>query len=409
MTIRDASLPVKGDVKHIKGYKFRIYPTAKQKEQLAVNFGHTRFAWNQLLSEAQKEYEAYRDGTSLVKPDVSGFGLINKLSPLKAVYPWLADASAVALQQKVLDLGTAFKSFFGKNRKIKLGYPKFKSRKDKQSFRLMSGGFRINDDQLQLAKFQSSIQVRWSRTLPSPPSQCTVSLTPSGEYYVSFLCRYDPVKTTGTGIVGIDAGITDLATISNGVTIANLRHYVKAQSKLRQLQRRLSKKQKGSKNRSKARIKVAKLHCKISNQRNDYMHKLTTSLVCDNQAIAIERLGISNMARNHKLAKHILDAAWGSMREQLIYKVVASQHCKLILADPYYPSTQLCSVCGIKPDTKIKLGTLSWQCSNCHTVHQRDANASMNLEILARSELHRQRLLGDNASIILANRYVQYH
>lgn len=390
-----------------KAYKFRIYPDPEQIVLLERTFGCTRYIYNKLLERSSQAYQAYKSDTSLPKPNPSGYSLVKLLPALKASPEsiWLNEVSSVALQQKALDLGQAFTSFL----KRKSSYPNFKNKRGHQSFRLTTVAFTLKASKFYIAKSATPIRVKWSRELPSQPTSCTITKTPTSKYYISFVCEYTPRKTTGQGIIGIDAGITDLATISNGITIANLRHYVRSQCRLARLQRQLSRKQKGSKNRNKARLRVATLHEHIANQRNDYLHKLTTKLVRDNQAIAIESLNVSGMVKNKKLAKHILDASWGKMRQYLTYKAIASQHCKIILTDPYYPSTQLCSVCGTKPKDKIKLGILSWTCSTCNTTHSRDVNAAKNLEILAHSQLHAARVSGSTASIILAPKYVQYH
>lgn len=368
----------------LKGYKFRIYPNKLQQEYLAKVFGSCRFVYNYFLDRTIKEYEKYKLDSTLTKPNLSAFSLCYGLKPLKDNQDtnWLKESPSHVLQASLYNLANAYSIFF-KNKK---GYPKFKSKHGKQSATYSCFSYTLKDNILKLAKCNLDFKVKWSRDLPTnSPGELVVSKTSSGKYYVSFICEYLPKITTGKNIIGIDAGITDLATISNGTVIPNLRSYTISQKKLCKLQRRLSKKKKGSKNRNKARIKVALLHEHISNQRIDYLHKLTTRLVRENQAIAIESLQIKNMVRNRKLSKHILDAGWGIMREQLKYKCTASQHCKLILADPYFPSTQLCHVCNTKPKLKLSLGTRKWTCSNCQSVHQRDFNASKNLEILAKS------------------------
>jgi len=229
----------------------------------------------------------------------------------------------------------------------------------------------------------------------------------NGHYYAIFTAQYVSEPTTGSGFIGIDAGITDLATLSTGETLPNPRHYVRAQRQLTRLQRRLSRKQKGSNNRSKARLKVARLHDHIAAQRQDYLHVFTTRLIRENQAIGIESLNIQGMIRNRKLAKHIGDAGWGYMRQMLTYKAIASQHCRLILADPYFPSTHLCSTCGTKFPSKLGLKLREWTCGVCGTTHQRDENAAQNLEDLARSYHYRLQAEGKSELVILAKPYRQ--
>lgn len=389
----------------VKGFKYRIYPTDSQKEQLAKIFGSCRYVYNRLLAESKAAYLVHKENPSkTLKPSISGIGFCYYITDWKKQEEttWLADNPAQVIQQPAHHLAEAYQRAF----KSKKGFPRFKNRDDKQSAVFTTQSYTLRSGVLQLAKFEEPMRVSWSRDLPTDkPGPCTISKTPSGRYYASFMCEYVPEKTHGEGVIGIDAGITDLATISNGITIANLRHYVKAQVKLAAVQRSLSRKKKGSKNRNKARLKVALCHEHIANQRNDYLHKLTTSLVRENQAIAIERLMIGNMVKNHKLAKHILDASWGKMREYLTYKAIASQHCVIILADPYYPSTQLCSTCGWKPSNRIKLGVTSWKCEHCGDIHSRDLNAAVNLELLGRSLLKQETLLGHHHNVIIAPNY----
>lgn len=387
-----------------KGYKYRLYPTEEQKQLLEKTFGCTRYVWNHFLDKSIKDYEACKADDTLSKPDVSGHGFVIKLPVLKRQpeTSWLNEVSSVALQQKLLDLEQAFQNFFGKNRKKANGYPKFKSKRYRQSFRLTKAGFSLVNGQLYLAKCLEPFKVVWSRELPSDPTSVTISKTAAGEYYVSFVCYYMPVKTNGTNITGIDLGISNLATLSTGEDIANPKHYNKTQKQLARLSRRLAKKQKGSKNRNKARIKVAKLHEHVANQRKDFLHKLSTKLVRENQALAIEDLRVANMSRNRKLAKHIMTAGWGMFRKFLEYKAIDSQHCRLVIADAYYPSTQLCSACGIKPTEKLKLHVRQWTCSSCNTTHGRDHNAGLNLKQLALKMLDYVNDKQDHSPIILA-------
>lgn len=395
----------KNTTPYVKGYKFRIYPTDAQKKQLAKIFGSCRYVYNRLLAESKAAHQAHKEDPSKnPKPSISGIGFCYFVTAWKhqEETSWLNENPSQVIQQPAHHLAEAYQRAF----KSKKGFPCFKKREGKQSAVFTTQSYTLRSGVLQLAKFEEPMKVRWSRELPtSRPGPCTISKTSSGKYYASFMCEYIPEKTFGTGIVGVDAGITDLATISNGIIIANLRYYTKSQTRLAAAQRSLSRKKKGSKNREKARLKVARCHEHIANQRNDYLHKLTTSLVRENQAIAIERLMIGNMVKNHRLAKHILDAAWGKMREYLIYKSIASQHCVIILADPYYPSTQLCSTCGWKPYNRIKLGVSSWKCENCGDLHSRDFNAAINLERLGKSLLTQKRLLGHCHNVIIAKNY----
>lgn len=389
----------------LKGYKFRIYPSVHQRIYLAKVFGSCRFVYNKALHETSLQCKQSQESRAVPKPKLSAFDLSTNLPIWKRQEEtaWLSESPAQVLQASLAGLADSYRTFF----RNKYGYPRFKKKQGRQSATYSNQIFKLTDQGLILAKCEEIFQVKFTRPLPSSDLRaCTVSMTPTGKYYVSFLCEYTPEKTSGTGFLGIDAGITDLATMSNGLLLLNPRHYLIKQHRLKILQRRLSKKQKGSKNRNKARLKVALLHEAIANQRSDYMHKFTTRIIRENQAVAIERLQVKNMVRNRRLSKHIADAAWGEMRRQLMYKAVASQHCMLVLADPYYPSTQLCHCCNTRPSVKIALGVTSWQCEQCGQVHSRDLNAALNLEILARSHHYQQKTLNSSALIVLAKPYV---
>lgn len=392
-------------VPYLKGYRCRIYPNKLQRIYLDKTFGCCRFVYNYLLANNKQEYIDYVEGKTTIKPSVNKFDLVSKLPLLKQQpeFIWLQEPIAQVLQQAAINLADAYQNAF----KHKKGLPKFKNKHNVQSATFPDQVYKIENNRLKLLKLDKSIKIKWCNGIPPNPKQCVITKTKTGKYYASFVSEYIPEKTNGTGFIGVDAGITDLAIMSNGLRIINPRYYIKSSAKLAKLQRKLSRKQKGSKNRNKARIKVAKIHEKIANQRNDYAHKLTTALVRENQAIGIESLSIQNMSRNHKLAKHIMDAGWGIMRNYLKYKSIASQHCLLVLADPYYPSTQLCNVCGTKAKDKIKLGVLKWQCEVCDNIHERDDNASMNLEILARSYYQYTFTHGVSEKVILAPAYLQ--
>ena len=366
-----------------KAFKYRIYPTEEQRVLLTRTFGSCRYVYNHCLAKASKAYQDYKANNSLPKPQTNYYEFAKQLQKLKQTpeHLWLYETSSTALQQSLLRLGKAFSAFF--KQKGKVGYPKFRSRYQRQSATLPTTGFRVRNNQLFIAKSTEPIQVAWSRELPSEPTSATITLDQSGHYYISFICQYQPVPTNGQSIIGIDLGIKTLATMSDSQIVSNPKHYIASQYKLTRLQRQLSHKTKGSSNRTKARVRLAKLHDHIANQRQDYLHKLTSKLVSKNQAICIENLNVAGMSKNSRLAKHILDASFGYIRQLLTYKVVDSAWCRLLIADRYYPSTQLCSHCGSKPKPKIKLGVDRWVCQSCGAIHARDDNASQNLEKLA--------------------------
>jgi len=368
----------------LKGYKYRLYPNHEQVQYLAKAFGCARFVWNQTLDHIQKSVKDLENPYPMLR-SLSNFNEINRhLNKLKAEHAWLYDVSAVLLQQKLNDLSAAYSNHLSRQRAgRKPGLPHFKRRVGHQSIRLTTNAFKLEGYVLSIAKVKTPVKVRWSRDLPNHPRSITLTRTPLGEYYVTFLCECAPKVSTGTGVVGIDAGISNLYAISDGTIIENPRHFVSAQRHLAIFQRRLAKKVKGSKNRQKALFKVNQQYNKIKNQRHDAVHKLTSKLIRENQSVCIEDLNIFGMVKNHKLAKHILDAGWGMMRQQLVYKAIHSQHTKILLADPFYPSTQLCSTCRRKPSAKIALGTAEWVCEYCQTRHHRDLNAAVNLEHLA--------------------------
>lgn len=360
-------------------------------------FGAKRFIWNTLIDRTEKAHQLYQEQLALnpvVKPTyprTDSFYFAGLVKPLRAEFPWLKEASAVSLQQTALQLGAAYKRFFtGRSLPRKTGKPKFKSVRDRQSFSLLNIAFTLNDGCFQIAKMKAPLKVNWSRTLPSQPLNCSVSMERTGEYYVSFICEHTPPKTSGTKITGIDLGLSHLATLSNGVKVDNPKHYQKAQRKLKRLQQSLARKTKGSANRTKARIRVAKCHQRITNQRKDRLHKLSRVLVNENQVIGIETLRVANMIRNRKLAKHIQSASWAELTRQLAYKCAESQHCQLVMVDAYFPSSHLCSSTGLHLGRKLKLFERAWSCPHCGQTHDRDINAAENIaaEALYQYQFH---------------------
>jgi putative transposase len=374
-----------------KRYNYRIYPNAEQVDFLNKSLGCGRFIWNQLLDRSIKEYQGWKDGTTDAKPDVSQAGLSSAILPIKAEFPWLNEVSAALLQQKARDLGSAFTRFF--KGKGKIGFPKFKSRRGHNTVRLVGHALRIKESQFYIGKCKDPIKTKWSRLLPSNPSSCTISKVPAGEWYVSFVCETDPTLTNGSKVVGLDFGLSYFLIDSDGNKTVNPRHYVVLEKRLTRLQRQCARKQKGSNNREKARIKVAKLHQRISNMRNDFLHKLSRQLVNENQVIGIETLRVKNMMRNRSLAKHIADASWNQFVRYLTYKVEESQHCILVKMEAFYPSTHICSVCDTKLDRKLDLKERKWTCS-CGAIHDRDINAAKNMQKQAMLEVQHLKPIG---------------
>ena len=369
--------------KHVKGFKFRIYPTEEQKILFAKTFGCCRYVWNRALHEAMEEYKHYlalkdtNPSNTLPKPILSGFEFCSRLTSYKQDPNclWLNEVSAVSLQQTMLHLGTAFSRFF----KERIGYPNSKKRTNRQSFTMMTTGFRFKEGKLYIAKSNEPLEVLWSRELPSDPTSCTISMTPSGDYDISFVCEYFPKQTHGTGIIGIDLGLTDLVVTSEGTKIPNPKYTKQYENKLARLQRVHARKHKGSNNKDKARIKVAQQYQKIVNSRNDHLHKLSRILADENQVIGLEKLVVSNMVKNPKLSKSINDASWSTLTSQIQYKAVESQNCKIVYMDCWYPSSHICHVDQYRLEHKLSLKDRSWTCPQCGTTHDRDINAAINI------------------------------
>ena len=386
----------------VKGFKFPIYPTPEQKKLLEQTFGCCRKVYNVLLDQTSKEYDIHAEhkklGIPSTPPSLTGYSLTARLPLLKKdpEFHYLKEVSSVALQQSALHLGAAYQRFFYLIKKNKAapkpkkkprkdgrpdGYPRFKSKHDNhQSFTLMTSAFSLDENKhLVIAKCDTPLKVVYSRELPSVPTSCTITRSASGKYHVSFTCQYTPKKTTGTGTVGIDLGLTTLATLSTGEKIGNPRHFKRIQQKLRRSQKSLSRKKKGSANYAKARLKVAKLYAYSANCRSDYHHKLSRRLVNENQVIGMEHLVIPNMVKNRKLAMHISDAAWGSLGQKLRYKCEESQYTILVKVDTYFPSSHLCHNTGLKLDRKLLLSERRWVCPHCGELHDRDLTAAINV------------------------------
>lgn len=372
-------------------HKVQIVPTAEQKQLLNQTFGCCRYVYNKLLDISIKEYQEYLGNKQLPKPNVSGYSLANKLPAIKnhPDTPWLKDVSAVALQQTALNLGSAFSNFFKRGNK---GYPKFKSRYSRQSFNLVGNKFDIRDNGLWINKSKSPIKVFWDkRGIPLNPSSVTISRSPTGKYYASFVTEVNERSTTGSGTIGIDLGLTHFATLSNGTKIDNPKHYKRLQSLLRRRQKALSRSQKNSKNREKCRLAVAKVHERIRNAREDFLHKLSTQLVADFKMIAVEDLKVANMVKNHNLAKSIQDASWGRFKQLLIDKTLRSTENRLFVISTWFPSSNICHVTGKKLETKLKQHQRSFVCPHCGQIHDRDLNAAINIKNAAEYENYYQK------------------
>lgn len=366
--------------------KFRIYPNKKQEVQIAQTLGCARFVYNYFLALKKETYET--EGKNL------SFAVCCKeLTALKKTeaYKWLQDVDATALQQSLRDLDRACQNFFrGLKKGQTAGFPKFKRKHaSRQTYRTqnnqskskngVSSTITLYDDCIRLPKL-GYVKCRVSKKVTGRILSATVSKTSSGKYFVS-VCRTDadiPQLEPAGAVCGIDLGIKELATLSDGTVFANHKHLRKSEKKLRRLQRELSRKTKGSRNREKARMKLARQHEKVRNQRRDALHKMTTQIVRDYDVICTETLKSKNMMQNHKLAKAVGEASFYEVIRQLQYK--CDWYGKLLIRiAPYYPSSQLCSSCGYQnPNTK-DLSVREWTCPKCGVHHDRDLNAAQNI------------------------------
>jgi len=357
-----------------KAYKFRFYPTKEQEEILARTFGCARKVYNDGLAAKMRMYADHKENISY-----SQLAFLLTLSKAKEETTFLNEVSSVVLQSSLRNLDTAYQNFFQR----KAGFPKFKSRHDKQSVRYPNTGFSYDGRfSIKLAKMKDPLRIRWSRTIPRAAaekvSSVTVSKDKAGRYFVSMLCldSVEP-KPHVQDRIGLDFGLHDFITTSNGEKIASPQFYRKAEQKLRTLQRNHSRKQKGSKNREKSRLKLAKAYAKVTNVRTDFLHKLSTKLINENQVICMESLSIRNMSRNHRLAKSIMESGWGEFSRQLEYK--AKWYGRdFVKVDRFFPSSKTCSCCGtIKPH--LDLSERFWTCADCGSEHDRDVNAALNV------------------------------
>ena len=352
-----------------RAYKFRFYPDQQQEQLLAQTFGCVRYVYNSILR--------YRTDAYYQAQEKVGYtGANAKLTAIKQLpeLAFLNEVSSVPLQQCLRNQQTAFKNFFEGRAK----YPTFKSKRDRQSAEFTYRAFTFKNGELKLAKCDKPLAIKWSRQLPSSPTTVTVSKDFAGRYFVSCLCEFEPTLLPVTDKkVGIDVGIKDLFVTSDGFKSGNPRHTAKHAAKLVKYQRRLAKKKLGSKNRMKAKRKVARVHAKISDCRSANLHKLSHRLVNENQVICAENLAVKNMIKNPKLAKHIADASWGEFTRQLEYK--AGWHGRTYVEiGRFFPSSKRCSCCGFVKE-KLPLDVRSWECHECGTTHDRDINAARNI------------------------------
>lgn len=354
-------------------YRYRFYPTDEQQQSLARLFGCVRVVWNDALAICK------RSGKNPKTTDLQKLVITQAKRTEKRA--WLSEVSNIPLQQSVADLGVAFKNFFdackGNRKGRKVGYPRFKKRTNNQSARLTRGGFKIKNDGVYLAKI-GAVKPIWSRELPSTPSSVTIVKDCAHRYFLSFVVDVEPVKAIAKNqSIGIDLGIKTFAVMSDG-SQAKSPDDSKLDRKLRSYQKKLARQPKNSNRRERTRIRVAKLHNRITDKRKDFLHKLSTQLVRENQAMVLEDLNVSGMVKNRKLSRAISRASWREFR--MLCEAKSDKYSRdFRVINRWEPTSQVCSDCGFKWG-KLDLSVRSVVCLNCGTHHDRDENAARNIE-----------------------------
>jgi putative transposase len=355
----------------LKAYKYRIYPNKEQKQYFAKIFGCVRFIYNRMLADKIEYFK------------LTGKMLKNTPAQYKKEFLWLKEADSLALANAQLSLNAAYKNFF---RDKSVGFPQFKSKK---SYRFsyttnnQHGTVCIENGRVRLPKLKSLVRIKQHRQFDGKIKSCTVSKTPAGKYFISLLIDTEIQQLPqAVGRVGIDVGVKKFAVLSDGTTYANPKHLRKAEKKLALLQRSLSRKKKGSVSRKKARLKVARLHEKIANQRKDFLHKASTKVISENQAVVIEDLKVKKLLQKRQISKFIAEISWSEFRRMLEYKAVWHGR-EIIVAPSDYASSQLCSRCNSRSSKTKDLSCRTYICPACGLIIDRDYNASLNLLKLA--------------------------
>lgn len=349
----------------LKAYKYRIYPNKEQEEYFAKCFGCKRFIWNQMLNDKIEYYSK------------TGESLNNTPAQYKAKYPWLKEIDSLILANTQMDLQKAYKNFF---RDKSVGFPKFKKRKHYNSFTTnnQKGTIYIDGKYIKIPKLKTMIKIKQHRDFTGLIKSTTISKTCSDKYYISILVdaeHYFPLEAENK--IGIDMGLDVFCALSNGTKIQNPRFIKQYEDKLAYEQRKLSRKTKGSKRYEKQRIKVAKIHEKITNCRRNFSHNLSNVITNENQVIIMETLSSKEVQQNKQLSKSVSDVSWFEFGRQLEYKSKWKGRT-FYKIDKWYPSSQICSCCGYN-DGKHGLDIREWTCPNCKTKHDRDINASINI------------------------------
>lgn len=352
-------------------YRYRCYPNASQQRELARTFGSVRFVYNWALRLRTDAFYERGERISYVQSSAALTGLKRTVE-----HAWMNEVSSVPLQQGLRHLDTAYRNFFAGRAK----YPTFHTKHGKQSAEYTTSAFRFRNGVLTLAKMEAPLKIRWSRPLPqgATPTTVTVSRDAAGRSFVSLrIKRPASLLPPVHAAVGIDVGISSLVALSTGEKIGNPRHTQRDANRLARAQKKLARTQQGSRRRDKARKRVARVHARIADRRQDGLHKLTTRLIRENQTIVVESLAVKHLVRNRSLAKHISDAAWGELVRQLRYK--ADWYGRtLVEIDRWYPSSKRCFDCG-HVVSLLPLDIRSWACPECGVIHDRDVNAAKNI------------------------------